>query len=142
MGCDIHLYFEQKDKDGKWHEIDIDERLVPDGRDYRVFGFLSGVRNYDYNPLFENRGIPKDTSMPPNEIECDNNGDGGFSIGDHSFTFSYLDEILNAPWKENGLEDCYFYIFCDYILQRLFTPYECLPEEDLRNVRVIMGFDN
>ncbi len=31
-----------------------------DGRDYEMFGILAGVRNSDYTPISENRGIPVD----------------------------------------------------------------------------------
>lgn len=130
MGCDIHLYFEQK-KDGKWRRIEIDKLLVPDNRNYQLFGFLAGVRDYIITPQFAERGIPEDTSMP-----CD------FWIGDHSYTYAYLDEILQAPWEQYELQDCYFYIFCAHVIHRLTSFCGSLSIEEERNIRVIIGFDN
>lgn len=62
MGCDIHLYFEKKNNEGQWKKIDIDERLLPTNRNYRLFGFLAGVRDNELEPQFEGRGWPDDTS--------------------------------------------------------------------------------
>jgi hypothetical protein len=137
MGCDIHLYIEQKKKD-KWHEIKVDKRLLPDGRNYDLFAFLAGVRNYEplkKTPLFPHRGIPDDTSMPKNDTD-------DFWIGDHSFTYAYLNEILEAPWESVDLECSYFYIFFLYILPRLSSCITFLSDDEKKNIRIIMGFDN
>lgn len=135
MGCDIHLYFEQKDSDNNWKRIFIPESLIPDDRNYSLFGFLAGVRNPHRRPLFSNRGIPKDTSFPSNNPD--------FWLGEHSFTYAYLDEILNAPWHENGLHNTYFYVFCAYVLPRLIDDgWGTLSKEEQRNIRVLIGFDN
>jgi hypothetical protein len=139
MGCDIHLYFEKKNNQGKWEKIEIDERLLPDDRDYQVFSFLAGVRNYwkefQIEPQFADRGIPEDSSCPIGETN-------NFWIGDHSFTHAYLNEILVAPWSTYLLDECYFIIFCAYVLPRLCSFYIFLTKEEERNIRVIMGFDN
>src|SRR5579859_3080087 len=110
MGCDIHLYFEKKNKQGIWEKIQIDERILPDDRYYKLFSFLADVRNYwgvDGNekiePQFSDRGIPDDSSLSGTET-------AEIFMGDHSFTHAYLDEILRAPWGPPGLEDCYFII--------------------------------
>lgn len=139
MGCDIHLYFEMKDKEGVWNKIEIDERLLPDQRDYFLFSFLADVRNFYDKKIesqFANRGLPDNHSMPHSD------GDDDFYMGDHSFTFAYLDEILKAPWKENQYEHSYFYIFCRYVLPRLIDICGQLSSEQEKNIRVIMGFDN
>ena len=139
MGCDIHLYFEKKNKNGQWEEIQIDERLIPDDRSYGTFAFLANVRNYDefkITPQFADRGIPDDTSLPETD------GDDMYWLGDHSYTHAYLDEILNAPWGEAELEGCYFQVFCEYILPRICSFCVILSDEEKRNIRVIMGFDN
>lgn len=138
MGCDIHLYFEQKNMKGEWEEVKVDERILPDDRDYRLFTFLAGVRNYDdfeIEPQFPKRGIPEDTSMPKKETEY-------FFMGDHSFTYAYVNEILEAPWEKYELNDSYFKIFCEYVLPRLSSVKIIFPQEDKKNIRVIMGFDN
>lgn len=134
MGTDIHLYIEKKDIDDQWEEVKIDERLMPDERNYSLFYFLAGVRYSDFEvePQFPGRGIPEDSSV----IKSDR------WIGDHSFTYAYFDELLAARWEKAGLERCYFLNFCKNIIPRLtgrFLSY--LPEED-RNVRIIIGFDN
>ena len=89
----------------------------------------------DFEPQFAFRGIPKDTSCPHERSE-------DFWLGDHSFTYAYLDEILCAPWKSADLHDSYFYIFCAYIINRLADPLGILDTEDKRNIRIIMGFDS
>ncbi len=144
MGCDIHLYFEMKNKSGEWKEIIFNKKLLPDDRNYILFSFLADVRNFyergeQITPQFANRGIPCDTSMPKE--------DDKFFIGDHSFTHAYLDELLEAPWDECKIETydlskCYFRIFCEYILPRLCSWCGSLSKEEQRNMRVIIGFDN
>lgn len=131
MGCDIHLWFEQKNKLGTWDEMDIPENLIPDDRDYDVFAFLANVRGTsDYGPICEGRGIPEDSSSPMKEHD-----------DYHSFTHVYLDEILNARWREEELDHRYFYIFFAYVLPRLMS---CcwINNQEARNIRIIMGFDS
>ncbi len=139
MGCDIHLYIERKNKEGKWEEIkDIPETLIPDGRNYSVFAFLANVRNHGdtkIKPQFEGRGFPDDTSIPENDTD-------DFWIGDHSFTYASLNEILNAPWEEFELKDSYFYVFFRYVLPRLCCPCGWCGKEECDKIRIIMGFDN
>lgn len=76
MGCDIHSIAERK-VDGKWVPIETDGResswgtffsrkaeyLEPfNWRNYSVFAFLAGVRNYDHcEPLSEPKGLPDDS---------------------------------------------------------------------------------
>ncbi len=121
MGTDIHLYVE-KYENGQWHEIRPpyctwygedtwspvtvynglrfkSEGPDPETRDYNLFAFLAGVRNgYGFagvashrpiTPQFPGRGIPGDTSW---------HEDSGTWLGDHSFTWATLTELINAPW--------------------------------------------
>ena len=47
MGCDIHMYLEVRDSDGKWryeYEIDL-------SRYYSAFTVLGGVRGYCDKPI-------------------------------------------------------------------------------------------
>lgn len=148
MGCDIHLYFERKVSD-KWQKIEIDKRILPRDRNYTLFAFLANVRNYGefiVTPQFAGRGIPDDTSFPCKDgfpIETEEQW-----LGDHSFTYAYLDEILNAPWhiKEGDIVDClsncYFRTFHEQVLPKLVGTYGWIYDEEKRNIRVIMGFDN
>ena len=132
MGCDIHLYIEKKGVNG-WEELPIAEELIPDERDYEVFSFLAGVRGNN-GEHFADRGIPEDSSIPT--------GDDDFWLGDHSYTYAYLDEILSAPWEEAGLQWRYFPIFCEYVLPRLDTRFGWYGDEEKRDIRILMGFDS
>lgn len=69
MGCDIHSFAEVKRND-KWEEVT--DSIFPDYegktsevfnyRDYSLFAFLAGVRNYDCcTPLDEPKGLPYDS---------------------------------------------------------------------------------
>jgi len=56
MGCDIHAYVEVK-RNGGWNEAGE----AFDCRNYGLFGFLAGVRNYSQVPvLAAPRGLPTD----------------------------------------------------------------------------------
>jgi len=129
MGCDINLWIEKREG-SLWSPcIEIPYCLLPDDRNYDVFGFLAGVRSNE-NGQFNNRGIPEDTSAP--EVE----------LGDHSFTYAYLDELLKAPWQRENLHESYFYIFCLHVLPRLLGKYGYLSPDEERNIRIVMGFDS
>ena len=135
MGCDIHLHFEKKNKQGKWEKIDFTECLEPDDRHYRLFSFLADVRSdksYSIQGVFKDRGFPEDSCIDQDFIDC----------CDHSRTYAYLDEILKAPWEKAGLEGCYFQIFCEQIIPRLCSFCGILSKEEKENIRVIIGFDN
>ena len=125
MGTDIYIELEQR-VNNLWKPLEIDAALMPDDRYYNVFNFLSDLKLVNEG-IFTNRGIPFDTSVNINKL------------GDYGHTYAYVDEILAAPWKENGLEDCYFFAFFKHILPRLVP---CDFFEDQRNIRAVWGFDN
>lgn len=102
MGCDIHVYLERKNNDGKWVNwnfyfentdkecyggLPYIPRTCYPWRNYELFGILAGVRSYYTKPIDELRGIPNDVC---NEIKC---------IYDlwrddaHSSSFYYLYEL-------------------------------------------------
>ena len=64
MGCDIHAQLERKWPEETWDnyvlsvatEFDID-------RNYLLFGYLAGVRNYDVVPIIAPKGLPKSVSF-------------------------------------------------------------------------------
>lgn len=59
MGTDIHGVVEYQ-KLNMWRSvIDIDGLL---SRNYEAFGYIAGVRNGSYDPMFPDRGIPDDAS--------------------------------------------------------------------------------
>jgi hypothetical protein len=98
MGCDIHAFVEQKDKDGYWEfagELDI-------RRNYTLFAALANVRNGwgfagcdlgdPITPIAKPRGLPKDVTAPM-QAESDSwYGDG------HSHSYVSFREILEYPW--------------------------------------------
>lgn len=140
MGCDIHLYIERK-VNGVWEPVRIDDRLLPDDRNYRLFGFLANVRGTGGH--FEGRGFPDDTSWKdlPDGVENRN------WLGDHSFTYATLYELQNAPWEEDeqeedGFLNCYFCSFIFQVLPRLVCNCGFCDDEEQKNIRILMGFDS
>lgn len=76
MGCDIHIYIEQKGNDGDWYNRDYFvptpvtskwtkyERVpIISYRSYALFAILANIRNYDNIPYIDKpRGLPKNLS--------------------------------------------------------------------------------
>ena len=59
MGCDIHSHAERQDG-GRWVDLDVE---AFEARDYGLFGWLAGVRNYSgLTPIAADRGVPGDAS--------------------------------------------------------------------------------
>lgn len=59
MGCDIHSHAEQQDS-GRWVGLSVEAFKA---RDYGLFGWLAGVRNYSkMAPIAAGRGFPADAS--------------------------------------------------------------------------------
>lgn len=132
MGCDIHLYFEKRNEEGKWEKLEISEFLVPEDRNYALFGQLAGIRGYpdEGEPWFQERGLPDDYSA--NKY-----------LGDYGITYATVGEILNCPWERDELELCYFCIFFHHVLCRLVNNGLGIYKKDQKeNIRVIMGFDS
>ena len=62
MGCDIHCYMEYKTADyedsySRWRPMG--GRINP-GRNYRIFGYLAGVRDDEVEQVAPLRGFPED----------------------------------------------------------------------------------
>lgn len=111
---------------------------VYDGRDYRLFAILAGVRNYGgEEPLFEPRGIPGDAS-PEFRRLCEQwDGDA------HSTGWLDLEDITalivaNAPLAHEGGENpmSWFYQQAVVLMQRIAA------KQGPKNVRVVFFFDN
>jgi len=122
MGCDICIYFEEKNYEGKWKEIKISpSNILPDGRYYQVWAFLFGVRNdekWNYNPLFPFRGLPEDCSMHDVREDYED------SYSDlHSWTYVLASEVENIKWPDE-LKDCYFRMFLEYVFPLVSTTFE------------------
>lgn len=113
MGCDIHSYAEVR-KDGQWQKVGEVFPLDEFGRDwhkkthtdkpfdwrnYGLFGFLAGVRNYSaITPLSEPKGLPDDLSSEVHASAEHWDADG------HSHSWLSLRELL-APDYESQVWD-------------------------------------
>lgn len=97
MGCDIHSYVEVFDGK-KWV---YDNSLSPfDWRNYGVFGFLAGVRNYsNIKPIHEPKGEPNDPSdFVKDEFEF-------WRYDLHSASYLTLKELSDFDYEQE-ITDC------------------------------------
>ena len=133
MGCDIHGVVQVRyDKDGEYS----DAGPIEDSRNYLVFAMLAGVRNsYDIKPISSPRGVPQDFI-----------GDA-FNLGDHSFSWVTLTEVIEWPyWEQPGWlpgstirESCAtFRVWVDWLAMRHST----WLRDDPAAVRLVFGFDS
>lgn len=107
MGCDIHIFMERQNGEGKWEDWkEMPEELIPDGRNYFVFSFLFGFRGSDPG-LFKLRGWPEERFFTDD-------------YEDNCYGHSYLtyEESQKIKWPEN-IENTEFAIFCDYVWPRM-----------------------
>lgn len=121
MGCDIHAVIQLKD-DFVWRTQEVDnpeykessdyrwERekrvyRVIDNRDYDLFGILANVRNGTWGEptpfIDEPRGFPKDFKCDSEDTHC------GIWMGDHSFSWLSLKEILDFEWDKKHKHTAY-----------------------------------
>lgn len=89
MGTDIHFYVEKRVNDA-WKHLDVSEVVKKNyawSRDYELFAYLAGVRNsFGFAGCFAGRGLPSDTSFHKDDAY----------LGDHSFTYATLQELLEC----------------------------------------------
>lgn len=120
MGCDIHIYVEQQGIDGAWSHVEWPFRNTRwpatgpfDDRDYHVFGFLAGVRNYSaVDPIAEVRGLPDDLSayVKHEADDCDWHSHSWLSADEltgHDYTRLIEDRRVTreiAPGLRSGAE--------------------------------------
>lgn len=115
MGCDIHVFVERKNEEGKWVAVEgpnpyygkwdnetplVLEGWLYNGRNYALFGLLAGVRNETIKPISEQKGIPEDASdewREYTEDDCD--------LHSHSYyTLKELEEAeIPETYKEGGM---------------------------------------
>jgi len=99
MGCDIHMKIEVN-QNGGWRNAWADLPEGIDDRNYNLFAIFADVRNGTWGPeltpISEPRGLPKDCSLDENDV------------GDHSFSWVGLDELLEYPWDTD-------YTYCAYV---------------------------
>ena len=93
MGCDIHAYLEKKSKTGSYEYVTD----VFNERDYNLFAFLAGVRNYSdiYPIVASNRGIPVDVSEYTKNCYDDWGSDA------HSASWIGIDELLKFDYTRD-----------------------------------------
>jgi hypothetical protein len=95
MGCDIHSYVEQK-IGNRWEDIEFHPFR---DRDYSVFAFMVGVRNYsDVTPLAQPRGLPEDMAFMTKSAYQDWKADA------HSMSWLSLKEMAEFDY-EAEMED-------------------------------------
>jgi len=102
MGCDIHMYVEQRDGD-QWVHVPWDGGVDFIGcpitepfewRDYGMFGFLADVRNHsEVPPIAQPRGLPEDASAHVRELDDD--GSWG-----HSASWLSIDELAGFDYEQ------------------------------------------
>jgi hypothetical protein len=113
MGTDIHIAVETRGDDGTWTLVDkevksewgdytTNENGIPDSRDYRLFGVLAGVRG-KAPPITAPKGLPADMSAKLSSLADatdDPEGVPWLWLGDHSFSWLTLREILDYDWQQ------------------------------------------
>lgn len=121
MGCDIHPAIERK-IDGVWTLVETGNPALGH-RNYNVFAILANVRNgrgfagiktsEGFNPIAEPRGLPDDLSAPLAAYNRDDaeradddyeSGKWNKYLGDHSFTWLTLREILEFDYEQTTVE--------------------------------------
>lgn len=157
MGCDIHLFVETRNHDtGAWELRSDAPRLHH--RNYAVFAILANQRNGEgFTPISEPRGLPPDVSNAlaaihandvaeePDESKEDADGEayGDYWVGDHSFSWLTLAELLE--WRQSfasatddrrRIRDLY-----DRFIPELFA-FAHQRSLNPTDVRIVFGFDS
>lgn len=115
MGCDIHCFVEKRNSNGDWNPIGgfVSDYYDPnskyfskpefknassplEGRNYRVFAILAGVRDYseDVPQIDEPRGLPEDVS---NYVQ---NNSEEYGCDGHSHSWVTVREIIDYDEKQ------------------------------------------
>ena len=93
MGCDIHVYAEEK-RGNRFVQVSLPSGFM-DYRSYGVFGFLANVRNYSaVTPISEPRGFPEDASRTVRETFDDWGGDA------HTPSWLSLKELIDFDYDQ------------------------------------------
>lgn len=95
MGCDIHSFAENRNKENnKWEVV---EGLNPfDWRNYSVFAFLADVRNYDHcEPISQPKGLPDDSEFLNTETD-----ERIEEMDYHSKSYLTLKELLDFDYDK------------------------------------------
>lgn len=124
MGTDIHVFIEKKTDEG-WKQVQVEDWLIPEDRNYMLFGYLSSIRYHNFNKEMLEKNWPTDASVST-ELDYHNLG--------HIYLFE-INQYWNWPVS---LEYCYFRIFCRDILPRIPELQNVPP----RDVRLLIAYDN
>jgi len=95
MGTDIHTYMERQ-QEGEWHLVPSAFRPFRN-RNYSVFAFLAGVRNYSViTPISDPRGLPEDVS--------DSLHHKYYMFGYHSASYLTVQELLDFDYHSKCVD--------------------------------------
>lgn len=148
MGADIHLVVLTQEPSGTWklfprtvENPDIwGEHGSPgswyNGRNYILFGALAGVRSSIVEPIAACRGPLQEACLQ------------GVDIGDHSFTWMTLREVIQYDWMQE-IETYYGNMeplgqSCENFLNAITVLWDTTQELGLTpdQVKLVMGFDS
>lgn len=89
MGTDIHTTAERRLPDGTWKAVA--KLNFYDNRNYALFGWLAGIRNYsDFPPYLPDRGLPEDATPEACE-QAEYN---------HSVTWYTVEELISFDYDQ------------------------------------------
>lgn len=157
MGCDIHMVIQRQSTgltrllgEPDWELLEPPAEVGWDEpRSYTLFGVLAGVRDMlDIEAIADRRGLPDDFDPDRDPPPCRWYPEDRKDLGDHSFTWMTLAEVLAFNWDRvvtsKDVSDHY----------RGKTVRECVPEcwfaliewlqtqDDPECIRLVMGFDS
>ena len=161
MGCDIHIVAQRR-VNGAWQCVDgaFAEGPSPfDWRQYGMFGWLAGVRNYSgVEPISLPRGVPDDVGQLEGWPRIE---DEGLYLGDHSYSWFSVEELLAVDYDQvvedrrvsrqvahnlfSGAETCEPGEG-EYMKLRTFLGPQFMADLDMLRAlgaeRIVFGFDN
>lgn len=144
MGCDIHAYAEGRYRDGSYFYQHFQPFYW---RNYAVFAFLAGVRNYsNVKPLSEPRGLPADTDFDVKDqySEGDDHTPSWVLVKEllefnYDSNIEYLEDDERPPWQiKRDLESST--TWREFLGSEYFDNLKAL--EALKIERVVFWFDN
>ena len=136
MGCDIHAYLEKKNSDGTYSYV----KDVFESREYNLFAFLAGVRNYiRIKPINDARGLPTDLSEYVKD-EYEN-----WKYDAHSVSWIDVDELydfnyMNNVHDENTSFSYQFMTYTTFLGEHTLS--DILKLGQYINHRIVFWFDN
>lgn len=142
MGADIHGVVQTRwarnpAGQERWRSV----MEIEGGRNYALFAALANVRNYgDITPISEPRGLPEDFETDGDEVKLAYS-DGKVWMGDHSYTWLTLEELLDWDGWDQKLDDGTLEEYCR-TFWRWLEYLESKYSDGLYEVRLVIGFDS